>query len=679
MKLKITKYAYPLLLPVLCLLPCTFVNAQELELGTPEETVTQSLSEGKSKEERRILDTYLFIDTTHRQTWVYAWKHNAYFNTATRAHVDTLINDDLPSFPFYKNDVGATFIGTSGGAAITFDYFKRTDVERLLFWEPYRDYSINRDNLVFYNTKSPFTLLVYQTSGRKQISEDNLRVLHTQNITPEWNVGLRYHRYGTRGQFINQSVENRIFTLFTSYAGKRYTAHAAFIYNGISNEENGGIRRFTDITDTVIDTRTIDVNLTDAGNKLRSNAYVLTQTYALPIHLFKRADTLGAGAGTMVYFGHALQYERQHRVYSDQIDTTTNADGVPNSTFFKNFFLNPVSSRDSMNYTSLDNRLFIRLQPWSPTAIVSTIDGGIGLLNRSYYYFKPSEFLYGPSDPEKFNDFYLYAKAGGVFRRYFAWNGFADYYLTGFRQGDMQLDANVRISLFPFSRQLDFRGQLKIETRTPDYFYQNFFSNRFKWNNSFGKTTETRIDVSLSMPDYGFELGVKQSLINNFVYFNAEAMPAQYSDALSVTAVYLQSNLNVGILHLDNRLLFQLASQDEVLPLPKLSLNARWYLQHEVIKSVMVAQFGIDTYAHTSYYMYAYNPAVGMFHIQRERQIGNFPFTDLFINARWKRATIAVKLTNLAMGMFNNEYFSAFNYPQSKRMLRISLSWNFYN
>ncbi|MDR0659292.1 MAG: putative porin [Prevotellaceae bacterium] len=620
----------------------------------------------------KTLDTYLFGDW-HKTTYVFSWKHNPYFNTVDkRLAVDTSINNNVFDYPFFKNDVGATFLGNSGGAALTHDYSKRHSSKGFIFFTPYSDYIYTRENIPSYNTKGPFSMLTYVTSGKKQISEDNLKVLLTQNVTPELNLGLYYQRYGTRGVYQNQGTDNRVFTFYTSYAGKRYSAHAGYIHNRVSNEENGGIRKDADLEDPDKDLQIIDVNLSTAGNRLRSNGYFLTHSYGVPLHIFKRSDSLRTGEGTMVYFGHAFQYLRQYRIYTDEIR------GEEEKKYYDNYFINPTKSRDSSFTSSLDNRLFIRLQPWSPTAIVSTIDGGVGLEHSKYCGFSPNQFLYGTSD-DTYTDLYLYARAAGVFSKYFAWNAFGQYVISGYRQNDFLLDASARISVYPFSRQLNLEGRLILENTEPDYFQQRYYSNHFKWNNTFGKTTNTRIEVALSVPDYMFELGLKQSIVSNLVYVNTTPEPAQESGTISITSLYVRKNFKAGAFHADNRFFFQISGNEDVVPLPKISLNARWYAQFVLVKSVLTGQLGLDTYFHTKYYVPAYNPAIGLFHNQNEKKIGNYPMVDAFVNFKWKRATINVKFTHVDQGMFNKEYFSALHYPRNKRMLRIGVTWHFYN
>jgi len=67
----------------------------------------------------------------------------------------------------------------------------------------------------------------------------------------------------------------------------------------------------------------------------------------------------------------------------------------------------------------LDNRFFLRIQPWSSTAILSGLEGGVGYTLLSHYYFLP-DYYTGGLDKQWHNAAYAYAGAYGMLKKYFA-------------------------------------------------------------------------------------------------------------------------------------------------------------------------------------------------------------------------------------------------------------------
>jgi len=137
-------------------------------------------------------------------------------------------------------------------------------------------------------------------------------------------------------------------------------------------------------------------------------------------------------------------------------------------------------------------------------------------------------------------------------------------------------------------------------------------------------------------------------------------------------------NFRVWKLHFDHRVLVQFSSNQEQIPLPLVSVNARYYLQFQLVKDVLTTQLGADVSYHTDYYAPAYDPDTGRFRVQNERKIGNYPYIDAFVNFTWKRATIFVKYLNAAMPWPNGDYFSALHYIRPQKAFKFGVTWPFY-
>ena len=645
------------------------------------------IKRGKVKEEvekTNTLETYFFPDSAMSHKTI-VWTFNKYLNYATLGRIDSTMSGNRTELPIYKGtNTGATFLGITGSAALNHNYFERKTSDIFFFADSYNHYFRTPDQIEFYNTKGPYTQLAYYTSGNKRISEDNLDALYTQNITPEFNFGLSYVRRGAKGNYQNQATKNKSFSLFGSYIGKRYAAHAGYLFNGADNRENGGIVDDYFLVDTTLRPDAIDVKLKTASANLTENTYFLTHSYGIPLNIFKNSDSLKSGEGTTVFFGHSFEYSRYRRIYTDSpTDTIYRNLHVSVDELYKyydNYYISASKSFDSVFASQTDNRIFVRLQPYSSTAIISQIDGGIGYRFDKYYLFEPDSYLTGKSAGEKLSTGYVYGNGQGMFGKYFKWNAFLKYYFSGYRQHDLLLDASARISFYPVEGGIHLTGRFAIDNREQSYYVKRYYSNHLKWNNDFDKTTETKIGVTLSIPRRELQAGFDNSIISKQVYFDADALPQQTSDVLNITGLYIRKNLSLRPLHLDVKLLFQITSNSNVIPLPTFSGNAALYIQSEWIKNVLDAQIGFDLYYNTEFNDYAYNPAAGVFHTQNEKKIGGYPWIDLFASFKWKRANICVKFTNVAEGIIGErDYFSALRYPRNPRMFKMGVNWRFVN
>lgn len=622
-----------------------------------------------------ILETYILPDSLKYKR-VITWKHNSHFNSITRLNPDTTYNENFYDLPFFRSDVGATYLGVAGSATQTLNYFLRDENRVFKPASLYSVYSYTPENLPFYNVKTPVTELVYAGTllANRQTEESNVRFMHTQNISPNFNFMVMHKRYGAKGLLLNEKTDNRTFVLAANYLGKKYIMHGGYIYQGVRRSENGGVADDGQILDTIADPRTLVVNLEKASNVYKRNTIFLTQSYGM--RLIKSRDTSAAAKdlGTIAYLGHSGEYTTYRRVY---IDDVTPSDELGAAFYDNKFNISETGSYDSTRVASFENKLFIRLQPWSSEAIISNLDGGVGYRMISLFGNRP-EFDSIPEVNKHYNNLYLYAGASGKFRKYFGWEGFGQYNLGGCFANDFKINGKVRFSLYPIREGIHLTGEISISKSTPDWFDNYTYTNHYSWTNNFSKTDKSRVEATLDIPAFKFKAFVGYELINNKIFYDTKGIVRQYGDAVNILSGYLQKDIKLGILHMNNRVLAQVSSNDSIVPLPSLSANLRYFLEFDLVKGVLRGQFGADATWNTKYYSPAYNPALNVFHNQNEKKIGNTPYIDLFVNLQWKRASIFVKYENAFQGWPNADYFSALHYIKPQTAVKFGIHWPFY-
>ena len=674
----------------------------------------------------RILQTFAIPDSMQYKRLI-TWDHDREFHNVKLKDYDTTYNYRFNDYPFFKGDaVNSVWLGVVGSPEESYDFFRRREEDNAIFYTPYQTYSYTPENAPQFNTKTPYTELAYWGTlfANQEKEESNVQVLTTQNITPELNFTLEYRRYGSNGMLRREDTDNRSFLATTNYMGKKYLMHAGFIYNKIERSENGGVIDQSWIRDTVVDAREIEVYLKNADNKLKKNTIFLDQSYRIPftflnrikenkqlklkmavrdsimasgdslaiesylekeredsIELANAIDTLNLNENvTTAFIGHSSEYSVFRKKYTDDISLS---DSLGRDFYQDRFYINPTRSADSLRVMKFENRAFIRLQPWKSDGIVSKLDVGIGDKLASYYSFRPQDYLSG-SHNVLLNSAYLYAGANGQFKKYMQWNAKGQYTFAGYEVNDFDIDANLSFSVYPFRRHknspLTFRAHFETSLKEPDYYQQHLFTNHFKWDNNFSKISTTKAEASLSIPKWQMAASFGYALLSNNIYYDTEGIVSQNTSPMSVMTASLKKNFTVWNLHFDHKALFQLSSNEEVMPLPMLALNFRYYFQFDVVKKVMQMQIGANGTYTTKWYLPAYNPVLGVFHNQNEMEYGNCPYIDAFVNIQWKRACIFIKAINVNMGWPGKsaDYFTADGYIAPQRAIKVGISWPFY-
>jgi hypothetical protein len=639
----------------------------------------------------RILDTYALPDSLYYKRLV-AWSRDPDFGKMSAYLPDTTFNYRFHDYPFLRNDVNATWLGVAGSPVQSYNWFRRRSDEGVEFYDALESWSYSHRTLPHWNTKVPYTELAYFGTlfAGDEKESDNLHIFTSQNITPALNISLLYDRFGGGGILPEEETVNKTTVVQSNYLGKRYTMHAGYIYNMVSRHENGGIQDIGWVQDTLVDGRDIPVLMSGARSKIKKNTVFLDQQLRIPFNFIndiraRRDSTYTFDAEdeniTTAFIGHSSEFSTYTRKYTDAISDEAG------SAFYNDVFRYGAASADSLRVMRLDNKVYLRLQPWSSEGFVSKLDLGVGDYLKQYFdstSVRPTRHVE--------NSLYLYAGAEGQLRSNAFWNAKAHYVLLGHDFSDFDIEANAEFRFYPFRRArkapVSLTAHFDTELREPTYYQQHVNANHYSWDNVFTKISTTRIQGRLEIPYWKLSADVGYALLGNNLYYDTAGIIRQNETPMSVLSASLRKEFVLGPVHLDHRALLQVSSNTEVLPLPTAAFNLRYYLQFVVQRddqrrNVMVMQVGADAYANTPWYAPAWNPNLGVFHNQTEREYTNGPYFDVFVNVQWKRACVFVKYQNAGGGwpLRKRDYFSADRYIITKsgmEGLKFGVFWPFY-
>ena len=645
----------------------------------------------------RVIESFALPDSMYFSRMV-VWNTEPEFHQIRPVHYDTTFNYRFHDYPWKHKDVNANWLGVSGSPVQYYNFLNRQGDEGVDFYNALEPWSYNVRTVQHFNTKVPYTELCYFGTllAADAKESDNLHIFTTQNITPALNFSLMFDRFGGGGMLDNEITKNKNSVVDVNYMGKRYMMNAGFIHHNVSREENGGVADRMWVRDTTVEAREMPVTLSDASSSTKKNTFYLEQQLSIPFNFiyemrarhdttfYFNADSLDKDL-TTAFIGHSSEYSTYSRLYKDNIPTSNK---IARAFYNDSFRLNPTSSYDSLGVRKLENRVFVRFQPWSSHSLISKVEGGIG--DRYLQYFDSTSLR-----PAKHveNSVFLYAGAEGKFLGFLNWDAKADYTLLGYNFGDLGIEGNADMHFYPFRKArrspLSVSAHFETTLREPNYYQKVMNVNHFGWDNDFGKISTTKIRGNVSVPHWGTAVDVGYSLLANNVYYDSLGIARQNAKAMSVLSAALTKNFAIGPLHLDNTALLQFSSRQDIVPVPTLALNARWYFQFVVqwdeskTNKVMEMQIGADAYYNTKWYAPRYNPNIGVFYNQREELYNNGPWFDLFINIQWKRACLFIKYQNAGKGwpMKKFDYFSSDRYIITQNGtdgLKIGLYWPFY-
>ncbi len=576
--------------------------------------------------------------------------------------------------PFFQH------LGNYGLPWVETDFFDRPVGPERFIYRHLRYYMHYDGNKRYIDTQVPFTELKWTYGGERGQAEQTLGVRHSQNVNPFLNVGLDLDIIYSLGQYSYQKSDDRAFTLHSSYTGKPYQAFASWSINSLKMNENGGVSDPGALDE--FDTGDVPVNLgglNEAQNTIKNMNFQLIQKYTLGKGSSEAvADSLKNNErdGLSGTFSHILEYEKGSRFYVDD---------NPGSGFYDSIYINDNVSFDSLYTRVMKNTLRFDFSTGESARFQLGI--GLGLVNEQNVFFQ----IMPTHEEEITADSLRWARGsnavlGTLFGKIGAklgWHADGKLYLSGLRSGDFELKGRINKSFNEGDKRSELGLRGSIHNNGPAWWMNNWGSNHFEWENDYNKELRINIGGSFDYPGIEFKAGLDYALLNNMLYFNSQAMPAQHDAAVSVISGRVDKNFSFWKFRFDNSLLFQKSSKVNVLDLPLVSARTAFYFDHEFYFAItdgrLQTQLGFEAEYNTSYYSYAYMPATGVFYNQREMKTGNYPLINVFANIKLKRTRIFVAFDHVNHGLMGYDYFASPYYPISIRMFKYGLAWTFYN
>ena len=654
------------------------VSAQEPDDVRPEA--------GQEEDQKPSTET---IDTTKLRISLRSLGDD--FLTFDTIPFDTLLTDIHLQNQYQGKYTFISHLGNTGLAAQPNNFFRRQSLsDDLVFLNPVSYNFIHRDGIRYYKTNKPFSNISYNSSAAKSVDLQALRFLHTQNVNEKLNVGTLLDLHGSNGLYQKQKSTANALSLFSGYSGDYYNFNAVVSYNTLKNQESGGIANDTIFEKDTEKGSVYPTALQDANTNIRNTYVFFNQRFNLAgLRDLIDKDTTNterkfSGIGLL----HTFELNRIKRGYTDPVGVTE----VLPYTMYRQFNLDSTQTNDSLYFLRVRNSVELLLGKQNPNEPPILIRAGIKSLYDNFKYSILPDTLIdynslGVLDTSfsahfKGKHYNNLAFTGGIsigIKSFFLLNAQGDYYFTGYKAGDLYLHGKLanRFSKKPGS--LSFNILMDISRYKPGYYYDEYFSNHFQWNNGFIPIKDIRTGIELKWPAIKFEGDFNYSLLSSPVYFDSIATPNQYNGEVSVLEASAAKGFDAGIFHSKFKALVQITSNDRVVPLPFFSVYNSSFIELKLFNKVMTTQLGLDSRYNTDYYANGYMPDLGVFYNQRNKKLGNYPFVDAFLNVKLKRMRFYLKFEHVNYDLLSRTFYTVLHYPANSRMLMYGLSWNFYD
>ena len=529
----------------------------------------------------------------------------------------------------------------------------------------------------YYRVPTPMTELMFKTTLEQG---QLLDALLTFNMTPRLNISLAYKGFRSLGKYQFNEAESGNFRTSATYETKsgRYRLRTHIAAQDLLSEENGGLAikefQFESGNTNFTDRSRIDVNFTNANNKVLGKRYFFEQEY----DLFKKSKDTTRSRENYLTLGHQFNYETKYYQFSQTVQDT----------YFGDAFVSEIT--DKANLKTMYNQGYVELG----NKTLGILKGNIALYN--YNYFFDSKLINASGEEisnrlkgEEITVGAQYGKTIGGFKL----NGAIDYGVSGELTGSI-INAAASYQLKSGAKAT---FGINASSKMPNFnylLYQSDYVN-YNWQNNevFDKERVNGLLLGLDSKLLG-SLSAEYNIIDNYTYFtstasqeqidageeNAAVRPFQEGNSVTYLKIKYNKEFKVGSFALNNTVMYQQVDQtNNVLNVPQLVTRNTLYFSKDVFDRAMHLQTGVTFKYFTAYNMDAYNPLLGEFYIQNREELGGYPLLDFFINAKVKQTRLFLKAEHFNSSFSGFNFYSAPNYPYRDFVIRFGLVWNFFS
>ena len=555
-------------------------------------------------------------------------------------------------------------------------------------------YLVNPQDLNYFNARAPYTLLsLSNTLGATK--EQYFKVLHTQNVKPNWNVGFILNFNGSRGYYsssniLKQNVSGLNAGFFTWYhsINYRYNLLANVLFNNLKAPETGGLVKDTIFksSQSSFDKKTEQVKLPGSYTNWKNSGIYIKQFYYIG-HIDSAKKSTGSTSVLPTQrIAYTLYYNTRKYTY---LQNDLDAYAV-----FPDYYYSAGQSHDSLTVNHIQNDISYSfyLRGKSLKMAKNELKLDVGLVQDFYKYSQfvrdtvLNEFGRKVLKPasvknESFQNITLKARLGYRFSDRINLDGDIRQIVQGRDFGDLLYDAKLTLAGGKKTGKIILGAYL--QSSSPGLVYNEWISNHYIFHNDFNNQKITNLSFNYINDMLKLDLKAEYFLITDYLYFAAanggtNAAPNQFGGAINMLKVSVGKNFSYHNFHFDNFVVYQKTDNQNILRTPEVYTYSSLY-HSSTFFGVLKSQYGVSARYNTEYVAPSYAVGLGQFYNGANVTFSSYPVASVFFKATLQRTNIFLQYDYANQGLFSRGYYTVNRYPQQDAALKFGVAWTFYN
>lgn len=554
-------------------------------------------------------------------------------------------------------------------------------------------YMMGPQDILYYRARVAYTnLSFYSGAFASPNAEQIFKLIHTQNVKPNWNFTFNFNSTGSRGFYRHQNVSdlNAVVATWYESKSKRYNLLGNMFFNNIKAPENGAVIKdvYNVGNQPIFDKQQEAVRLSNSYLNYRNNGFYLKQFYYVG-----RIDTLQNASKEVAKIlptqriSHTLFYNVQkYRFVQNEADTYR---------VFPDYFFNATQSNDSLAVKNIRNEFSYSfyLRGKSVSFVKNEVKLDVGLTHDlfSFNQYIVDSLQQGTNlrnqirkvQGSSYQNIKLNAKFSYRFSDRVGLEGDFQQVVQGYNFGDYLYDARLTLAGGEKAGKIVF-GAYAQNNEAP-LIYKNWITNHYVYRNTgIGKQQINNFSFNYVNEKLKLDLKAEYFLVSGYQYFTAQtpngrdAAPTQLSSPLNLLKVALGKRFDVGSWHFEDYVVYQRSDYQSTIRTPEFYNYANIYYTH-VFFGVLNASLGVNARYNTSYNAPNYAIGIGQFYNSTDINFLTYPVITPYIKATLFRTNLFIMYDYANQGLQSNGYYTVNRYPMPDKLLKFGVSWTFYN
>lgn len=523
------------------------------------------------------------------------------------------------------------------------------------------------DDVVYYDLPTPFTELMYRSVFEQG---QLLDAVYSVNTSRQFNFSISRKGLRSLGNYQNFISSSSNFKISTNYfsKNKKYRFRTHYTNQKLFSEQNGGINNsdilnFENGNSQFLDRGVFDPNFENAHNEFLGKRFYVDQSYVL-------IDKDSISNSNLELFNSIYLEEKKYKFQQSASDE-----------FFGDSFVSQeINDKILLNSLNLHAGLIYN------SDIFGKINLGLRYVSDKYSLenYQIDQYIDNTQSINSKTTF-ITAEYLKTFSK-IELNAKTENFIFGDNKSNM-FSSSIMLQL---KNNNSFTANYKLFSSVPNYNFLLHRSNyeNYNWNNQFDNTITNSISLGLKLNEI-IDLDVDLISVKKHIQFEKivndladsseySILPVQNNGNLDILKLQLGRKINFGKFSIDSKLLFQKSLSDDIINLPQIVSRNTVYFSTDMFKKALFLQTGFGVKYFSKFYMNGYDPLLSELYIQNEKEIGEFPIIDFFINAKIQQTRLYFKFEHFNSSFTGYNYYSAPNYPYRDFSFRFGLVWNFF-